>query len=203
MRSLGFSTHVRIQESNADGKRKARGRGEGLNGNNRRQATKMPKLATADLDSSRQAEEEGIDQRVEILRRGQKKELQRMIDNYEDDINEYSFGANKTLLLEAVINCPNPAVVDMIMEKGADVDKEEYQTGNTALFLSAVDLKVNFVRNLLKYQPNLQHKNHNNQNIFEFLNYQLFEQRRKFGRELTEDERERYNEIEDMLRQNE
>ena len=191
------------ESSNADGKRKARGRGEGLNGNNRRQATKMPKLATADLDSSRQAEEEGIDQRVEILRRGQKKELQRMIDNYEDDINEYSFGANKTLLLEAVINCPNPAVVDMIMEKGADVDKEEYQTGNTALFLSAVDLKVNFVRNLLKYQPNLQHKNHNNQNIFEFLNYQLFEQRRKFGRELTEDERERYNEIEDMLRQNE
>ena len=191
------------ESSNADGKRKARGRGEGLNGNNRRQATKMPKLATADLDSSRQVEEEGIDQRVEILRRGQKKELQKMIDNYEDDINEYSFGANKTLLLEAVINCPNPAVVDMIMEKGADVDKEEYQTGNTALFLSAVDLKVNFVRNLLKYQPNLQHKNHNNQNIFEFLNYQLFEQRRKFGRELTEDERERYNEIEDMLRQNE
>ena len=192
------------ESSNADGNRKVRSRGEGLNKNkNKRTATKMPKLATADLDSSRQVEEEEIDKRVEILRKGQKKELQKMIDNYEDDINEYSFGANKTLLLEAVINCPNPAVVDMIMEKGADVDKEEYQTGNTALFLSAVDLKVNFVRNLLKYQPNLQHKNHNNQNIFEFLNYQLFEQRRKFGRELTEDERERYNEIEDMLRQNE
>ena len=125
-----------------------------------------------------------------------------MIDNYEDDINEYSFGANKTLLLEAVINCPNPAVIDMIMEKGADVDKEEYQTGNTALFLSAVDLKVNFVRNLLKYQPNMQHKNHNNQNIFEFLDYQLIEQRRKYGRELTADERKKYNEIENMLREN-
>ena len=187
------------ESSNADGKRKARGRGEGLNGNNRRQATKMPKLATADLDSSRQVEEEGIDQRVEILRRGQKKELQKMIDNYEDDIDDYSFGSNKTLLLEAVINCPNPAVVDMIMEKGADIDKEEYQTGNTAIFLSAVDLKVDFVKNLLKYQPNLQHKNHNNQDIFDFLNFQLIIQRQKIGREMTDNEREKYEEIEKML----
>ncbi len=190
------------ESSNADGKRKARGRGEGLNEKNRGQPTRMPKLTTANLNSSRQVEEQEIDQRVEILRRGQKKELQKMIDNYEDDINEYSFGANKTLLLEAVINCPNPAVIDMIMEKGADVDKEEYQTGNTALFLSAVDLKVDFVRNLLKYQPNMQHKNHNNQNIFEFLDYQLIEQRRKYGRELTADERKKYNEIENMLREN-
>ena len=189
------------ESSNADGKRKARGRGEGIQ-KNKRTATKMPKLTKADLDSSHQIDEEEIDKRVEILKRGQKKELQKMIDNFEDDINDYAFGTNKTLLLEAVISCPNPAVIDMIMEKGADIDKEEYQTGNTALFLSAVDLKVNFVRNLLKYQPNMQHKNHNNQNIFEFLDYQLIEQRRKYGRELTADERKKYNEIENMLREN-
>ena len=189
------------ESSNADGNRKVRSRGEGLNKNkNKRTATKMPKLATADLDSSRQVEEEEIDKRVEILRKGQKKELQKMIDNYEDDINDYSFGTNKTLLLEAVINCPNPAVIDMIMEKGADIDKEEYQTGNTAIFLSAVDLKVEFVRNLLKYQPNLHHRNHAKQDIFEFLDFQLFQQRAKIGREMTEDENEKYNEICDMLK---
>ena len=185
------------ESSNADGNRKARSRGEGLKQNKK---IKKPKLATADLDSSQQVEEEDLDKRVEILRRGQKKELQKMIDNYEDDINDYSFGANKTLLLEACINCPNPAVVDMIIEKGADIDKEEYQTGNTAIFLSAVDLKVDFVRNLLKYQPNLDHKNHNNQDIFEFLDYQLFQQRQKLGREMDEDEKEKYNEIENMLK---
>ena len=124
-----------------------------------------------------------------------------MIDNYEDDIDDYSFGSNKTLLLEAVINCPNSAVIDMIMEKGADIDKEEYQTGNTAIFLSAVDLKVDFVRTLLKYQPNIQHKNHNNQDIFDFLNFQLFTQRQKIGREMTDDEREKYEEIEKMLQE--
>ena len=185
------------ESPNADGNRKARLRGEGTQ-KNKRTATKMPKIVKSDLDSSRQIDgDEEIDKRVEILQKGQKKELQKMIDNFEDDINDYAFNANKTLLLEAVINCPNPAVVDMIMEKGADIDKEEYQTGNTAIFLSAVNLKVDFVRNLLKYQPNLQHKNHNNQDIFEYLEFQ----RQKIGRELTQDEKEKYEEIINMLQE--
>ena len=189
------------ESANADGNRKARSRGEGI-GTKKRTATKKPKLATADLEQSHQIDgEEETDKRIEILKRGQKKELQKMIDNYEEDINEYTFGSNKTLLLEAVINCPNAAVVDMIMERGGDVDKEEYETGNTAIFLSAVDLKVDFVRNLLKYQPNLQHKNHNNQDIFDFLNFQLFTQRQKIGRELTDDERQKYEQIEGMLKE--
>ena len=185
------------ESSNADGNRRARRENAGKT---KRAATKMPKLATADLDSSRQIEEEETDKRVEVLRRGQKKELKKLIDNYEDDINDYSFGTNKTLLLEAVMNCPNPDVIDMIMEKGADIDKEEYETGNTAIFLSAVDLKVDFVKNLLKYDPNLHHRNHSKQDIFEFMDYQLIEQRQKIGREMTEDEKERYAEIENMLR---
>ena len=186
------------ESSNADGNRRARTRGQG-NNKSKRTATKMPKLKTADLDDSHQFDEQEIDKREEILRRGVKKELQKMIDNYGDDINEYTFGQNKTLLLEACIVCPNPAVVDMIMEKGADIDKEEYQTGNTAIFLSALDLKVDFVKTLLKYQPNLQHKNHSNQNIFQFLEFQLIEQRQRLGRDLTYDESEKFEEIKNML----
>ena len=189
------------ESANSDGKQKARKRGEGLQ-KNKRTATKMPKIAKSDLDSSHQMDgEEEIDKRVEILQRGQKRELQRMIDCFSEDINDYAFGTNKTLLLEAVINCPNPAVIDMIMEKGADIDKEEYQTGNTAIFLAAVDLKVDFVRNLLKYQPNLQHRNHNNQDIFEYLDFQLFKQRPKIGREMIQDEKEKYNEIINILQE--
>ncbi len=186
------------ESSNADGNRKARTRGQG-NNKSKRTATKMPKLKTADLEDSHQFDEQEIDKREEILRRGVKKELQKMIDNYDDDINEYTFGQNKTLLLEACIVCPNAAVVDMIMEKGADIDKEEYQTGNTAIFLSALDLKVDFVKNLLRYQPNLQHKNHSNQNIFQFLEFQLIEQRQRLGRDLTYDESEKFEQIKNML----
>ena len=162
------------ESSVGDEKRKAKRSRGGGGEKEKKTSKKKPKLAVADLDSSRQVEDQDLDERDEILRRGVKKELQKMIDNYNSDINEYSFGQNKTLLLEACIVCPNPAVIDMIMEKGADIDKEEYQTGNTALFLSALDLKVDFVKKLLKYQPNLQHKNHSRQNIFDFLKFQFF-----------------------------
>ena len=171
------------------------------NGNtNHRDKTKSRGLVKADLDDdSHQISENNMDQRDRILKRGQRKELQNMIDNYDEEIDDYAFGQNKTLLLQACMICPNPDVVDMIMAKGADVDKEEYQTGNTALFLSAVDLKVDFVRKLLNYNPNLQHRNHAGQNIFDFLNFQLFEQRQKIGREMTDEERDKYQEIENML----
>ena len=155
---------------------------------NHRDKTKSRGLVKADLDDdSHQISENNIDQRDRILKRGQRKELQNMIDNYDEEIDDYAFGQNKTLLLQACMICPNPDVVDMIMAKGADVDKEEYQTGNTALFLSAVDLKVDFVKKLLNYNPNLQHRNHAGQNIFDFLNFQLFEQRQKIGSEMTDD----------------
>jgi ankyrin repeat protein len=173
---------------------------------NHREANKNPRntsksrgLVKADLDDDSHQISENIDQRDAVLKRGQRKELQNMIENYNEEIDDYAFGQNKTLLLQACMICPNPDVVDMIMAKGADVDKEEYQTGNTALFLSAVDLKVDFVKKLLKYNPNLQHRNHAGQNIFDFLNFQLFEQRQKIGREMTEEERDKYQEIENML----
>ena len=173
---------------------------------NHREANKNPRntsksrgLVKADLDDDSHQISENIDQRDAVLKRGQRKELQNMIENYNEEIDDYAFGQNKTLLLQACMICPNPDVVDMIMAKGADVDKEEYQTGNTALFLSAVDLKVDFVKKLLKYNPNLQHRNHAGQNISDFLNFQLFEQRQKIGREMTEEERDKYQEIENML----
>ena len=173
---------------------------------NHREANKNPRntsksrgLVKADLDDDSHQISENIDQRDAVLKRGQRKELQNMIENYNEEIDDYAFGQNKTLLLQACMICPNPDVVDMIMAKGADVDKEEYQTGNTALFLSAVDLKVDFVKKLLKYNPNLQHRNHAGQNIFDFLNFQLFEQREKIGREMTDEERQKYQEIENML----
>ncbi len=166
---------------------------------NHRNASKSRGLVKAELDDDSHQISENIDQRDTILKRGQRKELQNMIENYNEEIDDYAFGQNKTLLLQACMICPNPDVVDMIMAKGADVDKEEYQTGNTALFLSAVDLKVDFVKKLLKYNPNLQHRNHAGQNIFDFLNFQLFEQRQKIGREMTEEERDKYQEIENML----
>lgn len=159
-------------------------------------------IEDADPNSSRRIDtEEEIDKREQILRRGLRREMKRMIDEYDEGIDDYSFGQNKTLLLEAVMVCPNPDVVGMIMEKEADIDKEEYQTGNTAIFLSALDLKVEFVKELLKYKPDLNHKNHSRQNIFEFLKFNLFEQRQSLGRNMTAEEKEKYEEIIRLLKE--
>ena len=191
-----------ICDSSNDGKNTKKKRQHQHQSNNEKEnkpRKKNHELVKADLDDSKHLSKQDLDEREEILKRGKKKELQNMINNYNEDINEYSFGQNKTLLLQACMTCPNANVIDMIMQKGADIDKEEYQTGNTAIFLSAVDLKVDFVKKLLNYNPNLQHRNHAGQNIFDFLNFQLFEQRQKIGREMTEEERDKYQEIENML----
>ena len=191
-----------ICDSSNDGKnikKKRQNQHQSSNEKENKPRKKNHELVKDDLDDSKHLSEQDLDEREEILKRGKKKELQNMINNYNEDINEYSFGQNKTLLLQACMTCPNANVIDMIMQKGADIDKEEYQTGNTAIFLSAVDLKVDFVKKLLNYNPNLQHRNHAGQNIFDFLNFQLFEQRQKIGREMTEEERDKYQEIENML----
>lgn len=161
-----------------------------------------PKLKADNFEDSKEIDEESeLDNRDDILRRGNKKELQIMVDNYPDDINEYSFGKNRTFLLEACAVCPNHCIIDMIMGKGADIDKEEIQTGNTAIFLSALDLKVSFVRELLKHNPNLQHRNRANQDILQFLNDKLIEKRKSLGRELTYDEHEKYEQIINLLKE--
>ena len=162
----------------------------------------MPKKEFEELDDSKSIDnEQDLDNIDEILRRGNKKELQIMVNNFPDDINEYSFGKNRTLLLEACIVCPNHCIIDILKEKGADINKEECSTGNTPIFLSALDLKVSFVRELLKYHPDLQHRNHANQDIFQFLNDKLIEQRKNIGRELTYDEHEKYEQIINMLKE--
>ena len=87
------------------------------------------------------------------------------------------------------------------MNKGADVNVPENQTGNTAIFLSALDLKVDFVKELLKYGPDLGHVNKYGQNIFEFLQFQLFDQRKSLGREMEMQERNKYDEIIQLLKE--
>ena len=157
-------------------------------------------LDKADPNASQQIETNEINKREKILRRGLTHELETLVNNFDEDINSYIFGQNKTLLLEACIVCPNPDIIDFIMNKGANVDCEEYQTGNTPIFLCALDLKVDFVKKLLKYNPNLLHKNHSQQNIFDFLNFQLVDQRKSLNREMSRKEKEKYEEIENLLK---
>ena len=82
-----------------------------------RMKTKMPKLKKADLNDSHEISEPELNPKEAILIRGNKKELQQMANEYSEDIDAYTFGQNKTLLLEACMKCPNPDIVDMIKKK--------------------------------------------------------------------------------------
>lgn len=159
-----------------------------------------PALKKADLNASYSVTTGEVDKRIKILQKGFNNELEEMINDYDEDINEYTFGQNKTLLIQAVISCPNVDVIELIMDKGADINCKERQTGNTALFLAALDLKVEFVKQLLKYNPDMSIKNNYDQDIFEFLEFQLVEQRKNNNRELEAKERRRYNQIKKLLR---
>ena len=176
----------------SDGGKKIRSRNNPVN--------KKNILKKADTNSSNNLKVIDINEKEKILKRGIIHEIKDLVNNLEDNINDYIFGQNKTLLIEACIVCPNCDVIDIIMEKGANIDCEEYQTGNTPIFFCALDLKVDFVEKLLKYHPNISHKNHSQQNIFEFLQFQLFEQRKSINREMTGREKEKYEQIDNMLK---
>lgn len=159
------------------------------------------RLAKADPNASQALDIKDIDAKIRTLKSGNLKEIEAMIDQSNDDINSYCFGSNKTLLLEAVMDCPNPKVVDLIMKKGAIINYKEKETGNTAIFLCAIDLKVDFVRTLLNYNPDLTVKNNADQTIFEFMQFQLYDQRKSLKREMTRDEKENYDAIMSLLKE--
>jgi hypothetical protein len=141
------------------------------------------------------------DKRSRTLQRGNVPEMQAMLSDYpSSEINEYTFSNSRTLLIEAVIKCPNVSIIKMIMDKGANIDIPELATGNTALFLSALDLKIEFVGEILKYNPNIKHINKEGMNIFDFLHFHIFEQRKALGREVTQKEEELYKKIIELLK---
>lgn len=158
-------------------------------------------LAKADPNASQALDIKDIDAKIRTLKSGNLKEIEEMIDQSNDEINSYCFGSNKTILLEAAMVCPNPKVVDLIMKRGAGINYKEKETGNTAIFLCAIDLKVDFVRVLLNYNPDLTHKNYAEQTIFEFMHFQLYDQRRSLKREMTRDEKENYDAIMSLLKE--
>lgn len=185
-----------ICDSSQDKSKEVRSRNKGHRKGEEGQ-TSQRQLRRADENSSRIEDDNEVDRREKILKKGIKKEIQKMIDNYEDDIDAYSFDQSLTLLLKACSVCDdsNSYVIDMILSKGADVNKEEYNTGNTALFLSAVDLKVEFVKKLIQYNADIMHKNHDKQNIKEFLYFNLIEQKKNIGVQLTPQEKKKYSQI--------
>jgi hypothetical protein len=135
------------------------------------------------------------------LRSGNAKKIQELIDRGELVPNDYTLIGDKTLLHEAVQLSDNSDVINTILNSRWDVNAVEKETGNTALMLAAVDLKVDFVKTILKYHPNLKIKNRAGQDIFVFLNEYLIEKKGIKKTDLIPEQKEKFRTIIELLKE--
>ena len=136
------------------------------------------------------------------LRTGNTRMVQDLIDRGEVKVNDYIFGgSDKTLLHEAVQTSDSWEVVETVLNNNADVNAVEKETGNTALIFAALDLKVEIVRSILKFHPNIKIKNRKGQDIFVFLNEYLIEKKGSKRTDLTQDQSSKLQSIIEMLKE--
>jgi len=91
------------------------------------------------------------------------------INKNSKQLKEFKIGANLSLLHFSVLKQNNSKIVEFILNFGANINEPETETGNTPLFFASINLQQEIVKSLLKFNPNINHKNKNGDNIFDFL----------------------------------
>ncbi len=135
-----------------------------------------------------------------FLKEGSTTKIRELIEKREIDVNAYDYeGSIMTILHKAVQKTDNPELIELILSKGAYVDAEEKETGNTALMIASIDYKDDIVKVLLKYSPNLEKKNKKGQNIFTFLKFFFSDKQGIKQTDLSPDQKFRVDKILRML----
>jgi len=137
------------------------------------------------------------DQIIFYIEKDSLSKIEELVNRGEIDLNKLIFGGNQSILHKAVCRGDHPKIVEFLLNSGAKIDTVETMTGSTSLFFACIDLKVEVVEVLLKFNPNLEHKNNSNQNVFE--HFMEFFDPSKNGKSLSEEERKRYNAIMERL----
>lgn len=137
------------------------------------------------------------DQIIFYIEKDSLNKIEELVNRGEIDLNKLIFGGNQSILHKAVCRGDHPKIVEFLLNSGAKIDTVETMTGSTSLFFACIDLKVEVVEVLLKFNPNLEHRNNSNQNVFE--HFMEFFEPSKNGKSLSEEERKRYNAIMERL----
>ena len=163
------------------------------------------KIDTKILDESTSSHKTGKTTK-NCLATGDIAKLEEILDSQKINVNDYN-GSNKNFFHEAIISTNSAEIIEMLIKKRkADINLPELQTGNTAIFLASVDLKVEIVQTLLRYKPKLNHLNEEKQTVIDFLNewnniFKEASERRisSLKRELSPEERYKFEEILHLL----
>ncbi len=130
--------------------------------------------------------------------------IQKILNTQNIDVNDYN-KTNKTFFIEAIMKTEKTEIIEyLVVEKKANINLPEQQTGNTPIFLASVDLKINIVKLLLKHNPNIHHLNEENQNVIDFLKdwnneNEGMKRRSSLKRDLSLEEKEKFDGILNML----
>jgi len=136
------------------------------------------------------------------LRTGNTRLLQELIDRQEINVNDYIFGgSDKTLLHEAVQISESSQIVETVLNNKADVNALEKETGNTAIILAALDLKLEIVKTILKFNPNINIKNRKGQDIFLIINEYLIEKKGSKKTDLSPEQSQKLQNIIEILKE--
>jgi ankyrin repeat protein len=139
---------------------------------------------------------------IKYIVTGDTQKIQELIDKNEIQVDEYIFGgSDKTILHEAVQVSQSPEVVDLLLNNRADVNAIEKETGNTALILAALDLKVDIVKVILKHKPNIKIKNRKGQDVFVVIQEYLIEKKGTKKTDLTPEQNEKLSKIIEFLKE--
>lgn len=107
--------------------------------------------------------------KLEVLfKQGRVEKLENLINSGELDANK-KINENYTLLLYAVVKQVDIDFIRFLLNKGADVNAKELETGSTSLFFASLDLNSKLVDLILNFKPDIGHQNLKGENIFKFL----------------------------------
>jgi len=141
------------------------------------------------------------EQILNYIQMGSLNKIEEMINRGEIKVDEYIFGNTETVLHKAVIRGNDPAIIELLINKGAKVDTEEKLTKNTPLFFACVDLKVEMVEVLLGCSPNLEHQNIDGQTALEYLEGTFFPKKRgSVAKTISKEDKKKYDSIVEMIR---
>lgn len=128
-----------------------------------------------------------------IIKNSNTYELKNLIESGELDVN-FRVTPNASLLLYSVIKQADVNIIQYLVSKGADVNEQEIETGNTAIYFASMELNEEVVDLLLENNANLDIRNRKDETIFEFLkNY--YEKDDDEENQKTPEEMEQYRRV--------
>ncbi len=105
----------------------------------------------------------------QFIKKENKNDLIQFLTNNEIDINDYIFNNEMTILHRAIKLESSANYIDFLILKGSKIENVEIDTMDTPLYVAVNQLSVDIVFVILKYSPNIFHKNNENKELKDIL----------------------------------